>query len=193
MRLYMSLNNELFPPRQSPACVTVVRNRSNSCSLLISCHIENLVNSDIPISLFYLFSEPMRLNFCKTTTVLFRMVIAIAARGPENNRVTVRAGWIKTLITQSHILLLYIYWNPWWRHQMETFSALLAICSGNSPVPGAWVNVDLDLCRHTTWLDDNELFHETIEHYLQWCDCPQVLMERGSTGIRPWYVIESIV
>ena len=22
---------------------------------------------------------------------------------------------------------------PWWRHQMETFSALLAICAGNSP------------------------------------------------------------
>ena len=25
---------------------------------------------------------------------------------------------------------------PWWRHQMETFSSLLAICAGNSPVPG---------------------------------------------------------
>ena len=25
---------------------------------------------------------------------------------------------------------------PLWRHQMETFSALLAICAGNSPVPG---------------------------------------------------------
>ena len=24
----------------------------------------------------------------------------------------------------------------WWRHQMETFSVLLAICAGNSPVPG---------------------------------------------------------
>ena len=24
----------------------------------------------------------------------------------------------------------------WWRHQMESFSALLAICAGNSPVPG---------------------------------------------------------
>ena len=24
--------------------------------------------------------------------------------------------------------------NAWWRHQMETFSALLAICAGNSPV-----------------------------------------------------------
>ena len=23
---------------------------------------------------------------------------------------------------------------PWWRHQIETFSALLAICAGNSPV-----------------------------------------------------------
>ena len=30
-------------------------------------------------------------------------------------------------------------WNriiPWWRHQMETCSAVLAICAGNSPVPG---------------------------------------------------------
>ena len=26
--------------------------------------------------------------------------------------------------------------RAWWRHQMETFSALLAICAGNSPVPG---------------------------------------------------------
>ena len=26
--------------------------------------------------------------------------------------------------------------ETWWRHQMETFSASLAICAGNSPVPG---------------------------------------------------------
>ena len=26
--------------------------------------------------------------------------------------------------------------NSWWRHQMEIFSALLAICAGNSPVSG---------------------------------------------------------
>ena len=25
-------------------------------------------------------------------------------------------------------------WKTWWRHQIETFSALLAICAGNSPV-----------------------------------------------------------
>ena len=31
------------------------------------------------------------------------------------------------------------YWTfrpSWWRHQMETFSALLALCVGNSPVTG---------------------------------------------------------
>ena len=32
----------------------------------------------------------------------------------------------------SHRIMIF----PWWRHQMETFSALLAICAGNSPVPG---------------------------------------------------------
>ena len=26
----------------------------------------------------------------------------------------------------------------WWRHQMETFSALLALCAGNSPVTAQW-------------------------------------------------------
>ena len=28
--------------------------------------------------------------------------------------------------------------NAWWRHQMETFSALLAICAVNSPHKGQW-------------------------------------------------------
>ena len=31
------------------------------------------------------------------------------------------------------------YINSWWRHQMETFSALLAICAGISPVPGEFL------------------------------------------------------
>ena len=29
--------------------------------------------------------------------------------------------------------------TPWWRHQMETFSALLALCAGNSPVTGEFL------------------------------------------------------
>ena len=31
---------------------------------------------------------------------------------------------------------LFLSKNTWWRHQMVTFSALLTICAGNSPVPG---------------------------------------------------------
>ena len=30
----------------------------------------------------------------------------------------------------------HVMGTTWWRHQMETFSALLVICAGNSPVPG---------------------------------------------------------
>ena len=34
--------------------------------------------------------------------------------------------------------MIVILFQPrsWWRHQIETFSALLAICAGNSPVTG---------------------------------------------------------
>ena len=49
---------------------------------------------------------------------------------------------VTTLQTFINIVLAMRYtmeWSnrgTWWRHQMETFSALLAICAGNSPVPG---------------------------------------------------------
>ena len=48
----------------------------------------------------------------------------------------------------------------WWRHQMETLSALLAICAGNSPVsgefPAQWpvtrsFDVFFDLCLNKWW------------------------------------------
>ena len=40
----------------------------------------------------------------------------------------------------------------WWRHQMETFSALLAICAGNSPVPG-----EFPTQRPVTWSSGGRL------------------------------------
>ena len=39
--------------------------------------------------------------------------------------------------------------DSWWRHQMETFSALLALCAGNSPVTGEFSRTkasDAELC-----------------------------------------------
>ena len=38
--------------------------------------------------------------------------------------------------TQCPIGILCAVISTWWCHQMETFSALLAICAGNSPVSG---------------------------------------------------------
>ena len=37
----------------------------------------------------------------------------------------------------SRIPLCSVLFFTWWRHQMETFFALLAICAGNSPVPNS--------------------------------------------------------
>ena len=41
----------------------------------------------------------------------------------------------------------FIY--KWWRHEMETLSALLAICARNSPVPG-----EFHAQRPVTWSSD---------------------------------------
>ena len=42
---------------------------------------------------------------------------------------------ISVLETLSHLTASALS-NPWWRHEMETFSELLALCAGNSPVTG---------------------------------------------------------
>ena len=56
---------------------------------------------------------------------------------------------------RSAVLLWYstVHWqhsgnlgSTWWRHQMETFSALLAFCAGNSPVTG-----EFPAQRPVTW------------------------------------------
>ena len=38
--------------------------------------------------------------------------------------------------TDPCLLASYHKQHTWWRHQMDTFSALLALCVGNSPVTG---------------------------------------------------------
>ena len=42
--------------------------------------------------------------------------------------------------------LVTVMGSAWWRHQMETFSALLALCEGNSPVTGGFPSQ-----RSVTW------------------------------------------
>ena len=42
---------------------------------------------------------------------------------------------VSTSLTLGNVMIS-LYPLTWWRHQMETSSALLAICAGNSPVNG---------------------------------------------------------
>ena len=60
----------------------------------------------------------------------------------------------------------------WWRHQMETFSALLALCAGNSSVTGEFpaqrpvtrsFDVFFDMCLNK-WLDK--------QSWGWWCETP---------------------
>ena len=47
-------------------------------------------------------------------------------------------AWINSILPKINTWLISLAIQiilSWWRHQMETFSALLAICEGNSPVP----------------------------------------------------------
>ena len=45
-------------------------------------------------------------------------------------------GFIDYKNRASCAYTLWLTYAPWWRHQMEKFAALLAICAGNSPVLG---------------------------------------------------------
>ena len=58
----------------------------------------------------------------------------------------------------------------WWRHQMKTFSALLAICAGNSPVTG-----EFPTQRPVTW---------SFDFYLIWAWMNGWLNNREAVELR---------
>ena len=85
----------------------------------------------------------------------------------------------KCLITSRTLQQYHIYWSnpdkygwknqmnphhPWPRHQMETFSALLILCEGNSPVIGEFPSSphkgqwrgDLMFSLICTWINNRE-------------------------------------
>ena len=46
--------------------------------------------------------------------------------------------YIEPCTTWRYSVIPWLAITTWWRHQMETFSALLAICAGNFPHKGQW-------------------------------------------------------
>ena len=60
---------------------------------------------------------------------------------PFRVKYTKRIEWSQFFPSTSEVIP-----KAWWRHQMETFSALLALCTENSPVPGEFPSL-----RPLTW------------------------------------------
>ena len=62
-------------------------------------------------------------------------IFSTATRTARHNCLTMPQCGILHSLTLDRGGINSMYVSTWWRHQMETFSALLAICAGNSPVP----------------------------------------------------------
>ena len=101
-----------------------------------------------------------------------------------------RRKWLKSFPAKSEarppasIVLTLFPLNTWWRHQMETFSALLALCAGNSPVPvnsphkGQWrgaLMFSLIWVWINSWVNNREA--GDLRRYRAHCDV--IVMSRG--------------
>ena len=90
--------------------------------------------------------------------------------------------------------------GPWWHHQMEIFSVLLALCAGNSPITGGFLSqrpvtsscdVSFDLAWRNSWVnnwDAGDLrrqhahYDVTVMPSLACCRCPLCQMSKNGKG-----------
>ena len=97
--------------------------------LLIGC---NIANGKSQVRKSLLTDKDFKMDFL--SNVGPRMIEVLLCRARENSCHHDLISkefqlWLISKRSWSNI-------NPWWRHQMETFSALLALCARNSPVTG---------------------------------------------------------
>ena len=131
----------------------------------------------------------------------------------------IRPQWVRCMlfikswrIAKSNFTITNkIKWNlvrdskSWWRHQMETFSALLTICAENSPVPGEFpaqrpvtrsLDVFFDLCLHKRLNKQSwGWWFETLSHPL-WRHCnvlSKLLSELQNDSWRVYWESQELV
>ena len=73
-------------------------------------------------------------NYDRYLAFTWLQIYTISVYSSHRGR-TIRSGAKSDDITLSYMQCPD---TTWWRHQMETFSALLALCAGNSPRKGQW-------------------------------------------------------
>ena len=109
----------------SPCCNSVVGHQI--ATMFCTCHDSTAV---VPCTKFcsdhcIRIEMKVKRNFHRIWIAMERPLVK---RGPKNVGAT-EGYWLHGIFPRTHL-------KEWWRHQMETFSALLAICAGNSPVNG---------------------------------------------------------
>ena len=77
----------------------------------------------------------MQLFHCLNSYQLIKKKILVIPMITGQAKYTSLMGFTSKMTPGSHICVSRVV-GTWWRHQMETISVLLAICAGNSPVPG---------------------------------------------------------
>ena len=69
----------------------------------------------------------------------------------QNRFIEIKAKNKRQILQSEQLMVVTNQPHAWWRHQMETFSAQLALCAGNSPVTGEFhaqrpVTRSFDVC-----------------------------------------------
>ena len=98
--------------------------------------------------------------------------------------VAIRFFWNKYSQTVRH---LYEHTPSWWRHQMETFPALLVICAGNSPVTGEFPSQRPVTRGFDVFFDLRLNKRLSKQSWGWWFETPSRILWRHSNGCLPLY------
>ena len=83
------------------------------------------------------------------------------------------------------------YWT-WWRHQMEIFSALLALYAGNSPVPGEFPTQRPVTRSFDVYFDlrpNRRLSKQSRGWWFETASCPLWRHRNESNSNLPWWIL----
>ena len=108
----------------------------------VSCHYDNLR--------CHQWQQIAKLTIYCCQCVFLIVIYFLLSQCANQCDLEFELDWIEY---RSHMMTSwYGHFASWWRHQMESFSALLAICAGNSPVPVRGNARVSDVFLHKWWV-----------------------------------------
>ena len=126
------------------------------------------------------------LTVCSISLMTSVIVFEDRCPSPPTLRRTQHIMFFPILDDRWAIRIIPVTKYTWWCHQMETFSALLVFCAGNSPVPGEFpsqrpVTRSFDVCFD---LRLNKRFCK--QSGLRWFETPSRSLWRHCNVILKW-------